>query len=123
MYCYRHKGEHAVAVCRNRGKAACADCCEDTGQVIARCSTRADEVQETYLLKNRLKQSLGVESNPPIPSSVFMYSIFGLILLAVGIFLSYTRPGIDYLTLAMCAVFFVIAAIMYKRFRNTCLIC
>jgi hypothetical protein len=52
-----------------------------------------------------------------------MYSIFGLILLVVGIYLSYSRPGIDYLTLSMSAVFFVMAAVTHKRYRNTCLSC
>ena len=52
-----------------------------------------------------------------------MYSLIGLILLAVGIFLSYSRLSIDYLTLAMAAVFFVMAAITDKRFRNACLSC
>ncbi len=52
-----------------------------------------------------------------------MYSLFGLILLAVGIFLAYNRPGIDYLTFAMAAAFSVMAATTYKRFRNGCLNC
>jgi hypothetical protein len=52
-----------------------------------------------------------------------MYAFFGVILLAVGVYLSYTRPEIDYLTLAMSAVFFVMAAASYKRFRVNCLTC
>jgi len=123
MHCYRHKEKHAVAVCRNCGKAACPDCCEDTGQGIACCSICEEELRDSYRVKNRLKQSFGIGSSPPIPSSVFMYSLFGLILLAVGIFLSYSRPGIDFLTLAMSAVFFVMAAVTYKRLRDTCLTC
>ncbi len=118
MRCVRHQESHAFAVCRNCGKATCPDCCEDTGRGVACGSVCSEELRETYRLKNRLKQSFGVGSSPPTPSSVFVYSLFGLILLAVGIFLSYNRPGIDYLTLAMAAVFFVKTATPYKRFRN-----
>ena len=123
MRCYRHQGIHAIAACKNCGKATCSDCCEDTGQGVACCPTCAQELRESYQLKNRLKQSLGVGSSPPIPATVFMYSLFGLILLAVGAYLSYSRPGIDYLMLAMSAVFFVMAAISYKQFRDRCLTC
>jgi len=119
MHCYRHNGQHAVAVCRNCGKAVCRHRSEDTGQGIACCSAYAEEVQENYQLKNRLKQSLGIGSTVPIPASAFMYSFFGLIFLAAGLFLSYSRPGVAYLTLAMSAVFFAMAAVSYKRFRDT----
>ncbi len=43
--------------------------------------------------------------------------------MGVGIYLSYTRPGIDFLTFAMSAVFFVMAAASYKRYRDVCLTC
>jgi len=52
-----------------------------------------------------------------------MYFLFGLNLLAAGVFLSYSRPEIDYLTLTIPAVFFVMATVTYKRFRDTCLTC
>ncbi len=58
-----------------------------------------------------------------MPVSVSMYAFFGLILLVVGVYLSYTRPGFDYLTLAVLAVFFVMAAAWYIRFRAACPIC
>ncbi len=107
MRCCRHQESHAIAICRNCGKATRPDCCDDTGREVACCSACSEELRETYRLKNRLKQSFGIGSSPPTPSSVFVSSLFDLILLAVGIFLSYNRPGIDYLTLAMAAVFFV----------------
>ena len=81
------------------------------------------EIQASYQLKERLRQSFGVGSKPPLPSSVLMYAIFGLILLAVGLYLTYTRPGVDYLTLAMSAAFFVMSGITYKRYRDVCLTC
>ena len=123
MYCYQHNERHAIAVCKNCGKATCPDCSDDTGQGIACGAACADEIRETFLLKTRLKRSLGVGSNPPLPVSVPVYSLFGLILLVVGIFLSYSRPGIDYLTLAMAAAFFVMATLTYKRFRDACISC
>ena len=123
MRCFRHQESHATAVCRNCDKATCPDCCEDTGRGVACCAAYSEELRETYRLKNRLKQSFGIRSSPPTRSSVFIHSLFGLILLAVGIFLSYYRPGIDYLTLAMAAMFFVKAATAHDRFRNACLNC
>jgi len=123
MYCYRHNDRQAVAVCCHCGKAACADCSEDTGQGIACSAGCVAEIQASYQLKERLRQSFGVGSKPPLPSSVLMYAIFGLILLAVGLYLTYTRPGVDYLTLAMSAVFIVMSGISYKRYRDVCLTC
>ena len=123
MYCYRHNDRQAVAVCCHCGKAACADCSNDTGQGIACSAACVTEIQASYQLKERLRQSFGVGSKPPLPSSVLMYAIFGLILLAVGLYLTYTRPGVDYLTLAMSAAFFVMSGITYKRYRDVCLTC
>ena len=80
----------------------------------------AQELQQIYRLNGLLKQNFGIGSRPPVPASVSMYSIFALILLIVGVYLSYTRPGIDYLTLAMSAVFFTMAAITYGRYRDAC---
>ncbi len=123
MHCYRHNERHAVAVCRNCGKAACPDCCENTGQGIACGPTCAEEIRVAYRLKTRLKQTLGLGSKLPMPVSVSTYFLFGLILLLVGGYLTYSRPGIDYLTLGMSAVFFVMSAVTHKRYRDACLTC
>ena len=80
----------------------------------------AQELQQIHRLKELQKQNFGIGSRPPVPAAVSTYSIFALILLIVGIYLSYTRPGIDYLTLAMSAVFFTMAAISYRRYRDAC---
>jgi hypothetical protein len=58
-----------------------------------------------------------------LPSSVPTYFFFGLILLVTGTYLSFVQPGIDFLTLAMAAAFFVMSAVTYKRFRNSCPTC
>ncbi|MDH3614887.1 MAG: hypothetical protein OEQ90_00285 [Gammaproteobacteria bacterium] len=58
-----------------------------------------------------------------MPASVFMYGLFGLILLVVGIYLSFSRGDFDYLTFAMAAVFFVMSGISYRQFRAACLTC
>ena len=123
MNCYRHEERPAVAVCRNCGKAACIECCDDTGQGIACCSTCAEGLQQSHQLTERLKQSFGIGRKPPLPASIPTYALFGLILAGVGIYLSVTRPGIDFLTFAMSAVFFVMAAASYKRYRDVCLTC
>ncbi len=54
---------------------------------------------------------------------VATYSLFGLILLLVGGYLSCSRPGIDYLTLGMSAKFFVMSAVTDNRYRDACLTC
>jgi len=58
-----------------------------------------------------------------MPASVPTYFFFGLILLLTGLYLSISRPGIDFLTLAMAAAFFVMSAVTYRRFRNSCPTC
>lgn len=68
-------------------------------------------------------QTYGMGPKPPIPASVSTYFFFGLILLLVGVYLTVTRPGIDFLTLAMAAVFFVMSAGSYKRYRDGCVEC
>ena len=123
MRCYRHQDHDAIAVCQNCGKAACADCCDDTGPAVACSADCAAEVQQSYELKRSLMQSFGVGMRPPMPASVPTYFFFGLILLTTGIYLSFTRPEIDYLTLAMSAVFFVMAGITYKRYNDVCSSC
>ena len=123
MHCFRHEENYAVAVCQNCGKAACPDCCEDTGQGVACCWTCAEELQQTRLLKQRLAQSLGIGSRPPLPASVPTYFFFGLILLVTGVYLSFIRPNLDYMTLAVSAAFFVMAGVTYKRYRDGCSDC
>ena len=98
MHCYRHTEDYAVAICQNCGKAACPDCSEDTGQGIACCWTCAEELQQTQRLNERLQQSLGIGAQPPLPASVPTYFFFGLILLVTGTYLSFVRPGIDFLS-------------------------
>lgn len=58
-----------------------------------------------------------------MPASIPTYFFFGLILVMTGTYLSFTRPGIDFLTLAMAAAFFVMSGVTYKRYRDTCLTC
>ena len=123
MHCYRHNEREAIAICSHCGKATCAECSDDTGKGIACSADCVLEIQASHQLKERLRQSFGVGANPPMPSGVFMYAFFGLILLAVGVFLTATRPGVDYLTLAMSAVFFVMSGLSWKRYRDHCLTC
>jgi hypothetical protein len=123
MQCYRHQDRAAVAVCRHCGKAACPDCSEDTGQGIGCSPGCAAEIQDSYRLRERLRQNFGVGYEQTVPASVFMYGLFGLILLVVGIYLSYSRHDFDYLTFAMAAVFFVMSGISYRQFRAACLTC
>jgi hypothetical protein len=70
-----------------------------------------------------MMQSFGVGMRPPLPASVPTYFFFGLILLATGLYLSFTRPEADYLTLAMSAVFFVMAGVTWKRYNDVCSSC
>jgi len=70
-----------------------------------------------------LKQSFGIGRKPPLPASVPTYFFFGVILLVTAFYLYFTAARIDYLTLAMAAVFFVMAAGSFKRYRDTCISC
>jgi hypothetical protein len=58
-----------------------------------------------------------------MPASVSMYAFFGVILSAVGAYLSFYRDEFDYLSFAVAAVFFVMSWLSYKRFRDACLTC
>ena len=123
MNCFRHQDQSAIAICKSCGKAVCADCSDDTGQGIACSENCVAELQQRYQLDQRLKQSFGIGRKPPMPATVLTYAMFGVILLGVAIYLSYTRPGVDFLTFSMSAVFFVMAAASYKRYRDICLDC
>jgi hypothetical protein len=123
MQCYRHQDRAAIAICRHCGKAACPDCCEDTGQGVGCSAGCAAEIQDSYRLSQRFRRSFGIGHTPPLPTAVIMYGLFGLILLAVGIYFSFSRHNIDFLTLSMSAVFFVMAGISYRQYRNACLTC
>lgn len=120
MLCYRHDERPANAVCKNCGKATCSECSEDTGRGIVCGFSCAEELRESNLLEDRLKQQFGVGNAPPLPASVPAYAMFGGILLVVGIYLSYTRPGIEYLSLALSAAFFVMALLNHRRYRQAC---
>ena len=79
MGCHQYQENHAIAVCKNCGRATRADRCGDTGQGIACCAACAEELLETYELRNRFKQSMGNGSSPPIPASALRYFLFDLI--------------------------------------------
>jgi len=123
MQCYKHREECAIAICRCCGKAVCPDCCEDTGHGIACSAACEGELWEADRLKTRQQQSYGIGPKPPIPASVSTYFFFGLILSLTGIYLTVTRPGTDFLTIAMAAIFFVMSAGSYKRYRDGCVEC
>ncbi len=123
MQCYKHREESAIAICRNCGKAACPDCCDDTGHGIACSAACEGELRDADELKKRQAQAYGLGPKPPIPASVSTYFFFGLILSIVGAYLTVTRPGTDLLTFAMAAVFFVMSAGAYKRYRDGCVEC
>jgi len=123
MHCYRHQERPAVAVCRNCGKAVCASCCEIAEQKVACSANCEDALQQDALVQDRLERSLGIGSGSAIPVSVYSYALFGLILLFVASYVSATRLHADYLSFAMSAVFFVMAALSYTRFRKACHIC
>ena len=123
MRCYEHRDEDAIGVCKSCGKAACPDCSEDTGQGVGCSPDCAAEIQDSFRLRERLRQSYGIGYPQPVPASVFMYGLFGLILLLVAIYLSYSRQNVDYLTFAMAAVFFVMSGVSYRQFRAVCRTC
>jgi hypothetical protein len=80
-------------------------------------------LQQADLLAARLKQSYGIGARPPMPASIPSHFFFGLILLLTSFYLFFSEVRIDYLILAMSAVFFVMAAGSYKRYRDVCLSC
>lgn len=123
MHCYRHHDRDAIAVCAHCGKATCTECADDTGQGIACSEACTLELQAGYQLQSALKRTYGIGSRPPMPPTIATYLMFGAILLLVGVYLTLTRPGIDYLTFALSAVFFVMAWSSYRRYRDTCLTC
>lgn len=68
-------------------------------------------------------QNHGVGFKTPLPASVPTYVFFGLILLLTSFYIFFDQGRIDVLTLAMAAVFFVMALGSYKRFRDNCDTC
>jgi len=58
-----------------------------------------------------------------MPVSVPTYFFFGLILLLVSFYIFFTQARIDILTVAMAAVFFVMAIASYNRYRDNCSSC
>ena len=119
MHCYTHRTKEAVAVCQHCGKAVCADCSQDTGQGITCSRTCSHELEQNRLLTTRLKQNYGIGFKPPMPASVPTYFFFGLILLLTSFYIFFNQARIDILTVAMAAVFFVMALGSYKRYRDT----
>jgi hypothetical protein len=81
------------------------------------------ELAQMEELMLRMKQSYGIGATPPMPASVLTYFFFGLILVMTGVYLSFSRPGIDYVTFAMAAVFFVMSGMTYRQYRNNCSSC
>jgi hypothetical protein len=123
MHCYRHQQRDAVGVCRNCGKAVCPLCCMDTGPAVACSADCVEQERQARQLHMRLRQSLGIGTNLGVRPAVMAYILFGLILLGIGAYVSFSRPGIDYLTLGMSAAFFGMAAINYRRHRGICSTC
>ncbi len=123
MQCYRHHERPAIAICRHCGKAACADCSEDTGHGVACNSGCAAELHEAYRLTEQLKHNYGIGRRPPMPASVSTYAFFGVILTSVGAYLSFSRDTVDYLSFAMAAVFFVMSWTSYRNYRQSCSDC
>ena len=102
------------------GKATCGNCLKDTGEGIACSNSCAHELQQARLLTTKLKQSYGVGVRPPMPATVPTYFFFGLILLLTSFSIFLTTAKTDVLIIAMAAIFFVMAAGNYKRYRDTC---
>lgn len=55
-----------------------------------------------------------------VPLPALTYALYGLVLLGVGAYVSWSRPGIDYFTLAMGAAFLVMAAVVWKTGCSSC---
>lgn len=123
MYCFDHDDRHAVAVCQNCGKAVCRSCSRDSGYEIVCSHSCLQERVLWHEMHRRLRQSLGIGAKPPMPPSVPSYFFFGLILLVTGVYFSMDRGELDVLTLAVAAVFFVMSAVSYKRYRAACFTC
>lgn len=123
MRCFEHPDQHATGICCHCGKAVCQQCCQVEGRKIACSETCAHELYLADQLDSRLRQSLGVGVNPPMPPSVSTYFLFGLILLVTGAYLSFQRGSFEMLTFAVAAVFFVMSGVSYRQYKNRCLSC
>ncbi|HZD52297.1 MAG TPA: hypothetical protein VE175_04575 [Woeseiaceae bacterium] len=86
----------------------------------ADCSAR---LRQDYRITQYLQEELAIRSRGRAPVSMVVYSLFGIVLLAAGLYVSLTRPGLDYVTLAMSAVFFVMAGAAYRNHRAGCASC
>lgn len=122
MRCYRHREDRAIGICGHCGRAVCPACCDDSGARVACGAECRAQLLRDYRIRERLWEELEIR-RARAPASIFVYALFGLILLAVGIHASLTRPGLDYLTLAVSAVFFVMSWGAWKRYRDGCTSC
>jgi hypothetical protein len=123
MHCFYHQETNAIAMCRNCGRAVCNDCCEDSGKEIACSESCLQDIRISNQVDGRMRQSLGIGTNPPMPPSVSTYFLFGLILLITGIYMYLQRGDFDFLTFAVAAVFFVMSGVSYKQYLNRCMSC
>jgi len=123
LRCFEHNDRHAVGVCSNCGKAVCQQCYRNKSKKIACSETCIHELFLAEQLDIRLRQSLGVGIQPPLPASVSSYFLFGLILLVTGAYMSLQRGRFEMLTFAVAAVFFVMSGVSYRQYKNRCLSC
>jgi len=123
MNCYRHRRIDAVAICRSCGRAVCDQCCEESGGEIVCGGDCRRKRERSHQLDARLRQTFGVGARPPIPPSVSAYFLFGVILLLTGVYFWFDRQSFDVLILATSAVFFVMSAASYRRYKTSCLTC
>ena len=123
MNCFRHRHIDAIAVCRSCGKAVCGQCCREYGSEIICGEDCRRERERAHQLDARLRQTFGVGSRPPVPPSVSAYFFFGVILLLTGIYFWFDRQSFDVLTFGISAVFFVMSAASYRRYKTACLDC
>lgn len=123
MNCFRHRYTDAVAVCRSCGRAVCDQCCQEFASEIICGGDCRRERERSHQLAARLRQNFGVGTKPPVPPSVSAYFFFGVILLLTGVYFWFDRQSFDVLIFAASAVFFVMSAASYRRYRTSCLTC
>jgi len=123
MNCFRHQRIDAVAICRGCGRAVCVQCCREYGREIVCGEDCRRERNRSYQLEAHLRQTFGVGARPPMPPSVSAYFFFGVILLLTGGYLWFDQQSFDVLIFATSAVFFVMSAASYRRYKTSCLTC